>query len=926
MNSGPPAEDANEEIIALIESLNRASQRLEELTAGEVDTVSDSSGRIFLLQSAQEHLRLSEAAKQTAILNALPANIALLNTQGMIISVNQAWRQFASENTYPYTGFGIGLNYLEICDSAQGEGATEAHQAAQAIRSILTGSIKSTSLEYPCHSPTEQRWFLMRVAPMGDDHPKGAVVMHMDVTAHRHIQEDLRASELRFRQMAENIGDAFFLLDADDSRMLYVSPAYETVWGRSCESLYQNPQSWLEAVHPDDQASTNKTYWKALVAGEADFQFRIVRQDGSIRWIEMKSYPVRDNNGSLVRIAGLAKDITERKAAEARIAYLNRVYAMLSSINMLIVRVHDRGELFRDACRIAVEVGGFRMAMVIVMDSELKQAISVASAGVDVGLLTAVENILSSSEKVKISMVMRAFREKIAVVSNDSQNDPKVLLGEKYAELGISSMAILPLLVADEAVGVLMLYANEIAFFREEEMTLLTELAGDIAFAIDHIAKRERLDYLAYYDELTGLANRRLFLERVAQYMSSAISGEHKLAVLLIDLERFKNINDSLGQLGGDELLKQVAVWLTRNTGESNLIARMGADHFAVVLPKVTKEVDVVRLIEKTITTFLVHRFHLHAAVFRIAIKMGVTLFPDDGASADTLLRNAEAALKKAKKSGERYLFYTQKMTETMAHKLSLENQLRHALENEEFVLHYQPKVNLVSGKITSAEALIRWNDPRTGLVPPARFIPILEETGLINEVGRWALHKAIDDYLRWHKAGLAAVRIAVNVSPLQLRDRGFSGQILRAIDIHTQAPSGLELEITESLIMDDVKHSIASLQTLRAMGISIAIDDFGTGFSSLSYLSRLPVDALKIDRSFVIEMTESTAGLSLVSTIINLAHSLKLKVVAEGVETEEQANLLRELHCDEMQGYLFSKPVPSEIFEYKFLSPKLQG
>ncbi|MGD7035221.1 GGDEF domain-containing phosphodiesterase [Methylotuvimicrobium buryatense] len=924
MNSGSPAEGANEEIVALIESLHRTGQRLEELTAGEVDTVSDSSGRTFLLQSAQEHLRLSEAAKQAAILNALPANIALLNAQGIIISVNQAWQRFAGENAFPYTGFGIGLNYLQICDSAQGEGASEAHQAAEAIRSILTGSITSFSLEYPCHSPTEQRWFLMTVTPMDDNRSKGAVVMHMDVTAQRQTKEDLRASELRFRQMAENIGDVFFLLDAVDSRMLYVSPAYEVIWGHSCESLYKNPQSWMETVHPDDQAATYKTYRKSLMAVDANFQFRIVRHDGSIRWIEVKSYPVRDDDGSLVRIAGLAKDITEYKAAEAKIAYLNRVYAMLSDINALIVREHDRDNLFKEACRIAVEAGGFRMSLIVIMDRGLKRFIPIASAGGDEALLVAIKGILSSSEKVQKSMVVRAIQEKTAVVSNDSQNDPKVLLGGKYAEFSVRSMAILPLIVADEVVGVFALYASEIGFFREEEMALLTELAGDIAFAIDHIAKRERLDYLAYYDELTGLANRRLFLERVAQYMSSAIGGEHKLAVLLIDLERFKNINNSLGQLGGDALLKQVAEWLTANAGEASLIARMGADHFAVVLPKVTQDVDVVRLIEKTLATFQEHQFHLHDAVFRIAIKIGATLFPDDGASADTLVRNAEAALKKAKTSGFPYLFYTQKMTEAMAHKLSLENQLRQALDNEEFVLHYQPKVNLASGKLTSAEALIRWNDPRTGLVPPARFIPILEETGLINDVGRWALHKAIDDYLRWHNAGLAAVRVAVNVSPLQLRDRGFSGQILQAIDIHEQAPFGLELEITESLIMADVKHSIASLQTIRAMGISIAIDDFGTGFSSLSYLSKLPVDTLKIDRSFVIEMTESSEGLLLVSTIINLAHSLKLKVVAEGVETEEQASMLRRLHCDEMQGYLFSKPVPGEIFETRFLSPLL--
>ena len=277
---------------------------------------------------------------------------------------------------------------------------------------------------------------------------------------------------------------------------------------------------------------------------------------------------------------------------------------------------------------------------------------------------------------------------------------------------------------------------------------------------------------------------------------------------------------------------------------------------------------------------------------------------------------------KKAKASGDRYLFYTQKMTEAVAGKLALENQLRQALDNEEFVLHYQPKVNLASGKLTGAEALIRWNDPRTGLVPPGRFIPILEETGLIHEVGRWALRQAIADYLRWRAAGLPAVRIAVNVSPLQLRNRGFIDEIRQAIG---SRPAGGGRAGTGDHRKPDhggrQGHTIASLQAIRAMGVTIAIDDFGTGFSSLSYLAKLPVDTLKIDRSFVIDMTAGPEGLALVSTIINLAHSLKLKVVAEGVETEEQSRLLRLLACDEMQGFLFSKPVPAEIFETRFLS-----
>ncbi|MDP3617408.1 MAG: diguanylate cyclase, partial [Rhodoferax sp.] len=435
--------------------------------------------------------------------------------------------------------------------------------------------------------------------------------------------------------------------------------------------------------------------------------------------------------------------------------------------------------------------------------------VPVVSVGVDEETLNALKHRYSTTAIGQLgdSLSGQSLRDKKPAVANDSQSDPRVRFAKQHTEAGIRSVAFMPLIVSQKAVGVLALYASEIEFFQEEELKLLTELAGDIAFAIDHIGKQERLNYLAYYDVLTGLANRTLFLERVAQYQRSAVSGGHKLAVALIDLERFKNINDSLGRPAGDALLRQVSEWLTRVTGDASLLARVGADHFAGVLPQVIQGGDVVRLLEKTIEAFESHPFRLNDAVFRIAAKVGVALFPDDGTDAETLFKHAEAALKKAKASGERYLFYTQEMTEAEAGKLTLENQLRQALDNEEFVLYYQPKVNLASGKMTGAEALICWNDPRTGLVPPGRFIPILEETGLIHEVGRWALRQAIKDYLRWRAAGLPAVRIAVNVSPLQLRHRGFIAEIEQAIGIDPQAAAGLELEITESLLMEDVKH-----------------------------------------------------------------------------------------------------------------------
>jgi diguanylate cyclase (GGDEF)-like protein len=797
--NSPAGADRQEEVSALIETLHVTGQRLEDLTAGEVDTVTDRRGRTVMLRRAQDHMRHHEAAKQAAILNALPAHIALLDAQGRIISVNQAWRQFADANLLQAPAYGVGLSYLDICDNARGDAAAEAQQVAAGIRSVLAGAVKSVSLEYPCHSPTGQGWFLMTVTPLADQSPHGVVVMHLN--------------------------------------------------------------------------------------------------------------------------------ITERKLAERTITRLNRVYAVLGGINTLIVRVRDRDELFRDACRVAVDAGGFRMAMIAIVDRGTLMLALSASAGKDETLLNAIKSILSSAADAPKTMGVRAIREKRAVVSNDSQNDPHVIFNTKYADSGVFSMAVLPLMVANEAVGVLALYASEIDFFQEEELKLLTELAGDIAFAMDHLDKQERLNYLAYYDVLTGLANRSLFMERVAQYMRSAALGGHQLALFLVDLERFKNINDNLGTHVGDELLRQVAQWLTHHAaGDVNLLARVGADHFAVVLPVLRPGRDLSRLVDAWTADFQKHPFHLNDTVFHLSAKGGVALFPNDGTDAATLFKHAEAALKKAKASGERYLFYTRIMTAAGAANLTLENQLRRALDNAEFELYYQPKVSLASGRMTSAEALIRWNDPRTGLVPPGQFIPILEQTGLIHKVGRWALRQAIKDYLGWRAAGLPVVRIAVNVSPLQLRDRGFIAEVRQAISIDAQAAAGLELEITESLIMENVEHSIASLRALRDMGISIAIDDFGTGFSSLSYLSKFSGDSLKIDRAFVVEMTASTQGLALVSTIINLAHALKLKVVAEGVETEAQARLLRELDCDEMQGYLFSRPVPAAIFEGKFLNSSVVG
>ena len=1041
--------DARDEIEALIATLHATGQRLEYLTAGEIDTVADQQGRTFLLRHAQENLRHNEAIRQAAIFNALTAHIALLDAQGEIISVNDAWRQFAiansNGNAIEVERSGIGQNYLTVCDTSCGRDAPQALHVANGIRSVLNGEMASFTLEYPCHSLTEDRWFLMLVTPIANGHLTGAVVVHADVSERKRgetrqreaqnlldnvieniptaiqlkaIQDNFRtviwnkASEAifglsrdvaigrnmhelcpsveadqmhaadleavsssgtqefadrllpthdrgpvhvhmrkvalrdehgtathllvvaddiserlkqfedlrRFRAAMDISGDAVVLIDRATMRYIDVNQTLCDYVGRTREELLNMTPMDLSG----ESRETLERDYDAIIAGKVcattvDSYLRL--KGGELIQIEMRRQALRTDTGWIIVANG--RDITARKTAETLIRRLNRVYAVLSGIKSLIVRVRDRNELFREACEVAVEVGGFRMAWIGIVDRVAMQIVPIASAGPETDFLTNTKNrfsLLDSAESAATFSV-RSVRQKQPIVLNDIREDSNIFFAKKRLAQGIHSMAFLPLIVAEEAVGVLTLYADEINYFDAEEMKLLTQLSGDISFAIDHINKQERLDYLAFYDVLTGLANRSLFLERVAQYMRTAAQDGHQLALFLIDLERFKNINDSLGRSAGDALLCRVAEWITHKIGDVNLLARVGADQFAVVLPAVRPDGDVAWLVEHAIEEFLEHQFTLNDSVFRIGVKAGVAIFPDDGVQADTLFKHAEAALKKAKASGDRVLFYTEKMTEAVARKLTLENKLRQALNKEEFVLHYQPKINLVTGKLTGAEALIRWNDPLTGLVAPQHFMPILEETGLIHEVGRWALRKAIEDHMRWRSEGLAVVRIAVNVSPLQLRHRHFVHEIQQAIGVNEHAASGLEIEITESVIMEDVKRSIATLQAVRELNVSIAIDDFGTGFSSLSYLSKLPVDTLKIDRSFIEDMTTGRTGLALVGAVINLSHSLQLNVVAEGVETEEQQTLLRLLDCDEMQGFLFSRPVPVDVFEAKFLT-----
>jgi diguanylate cyclase (GGDEF)-like protein/PAS domain S-box-containing protein len=440
----------------------------------------------------------------------------------------------------------------------------------------------------------------------------------------------------------------------------------------------------------------------------------------------------------------------------------------------------------------------------------------------------------------------------------------------------------------------------------------------------------EQIRYLAYHDSLTGLGNRRLFKERLGLALAQGRRGEARIGVLFLDLDHFKRINDTLGHSVGDALLQGVADRLVTSVRDSDLVARhelsgaisrLGGDEFTILLPALIDVQDLAK-VARRILEALVRPFHLGGHEVVISGSIGITAWPDDGADAETLLRNADAAMYHAKEQGRNnYQFYAESMNAVALRRLILEGKLRRALEQDEFELYYQPKACLRTGAITGFEALLRWRDPDLGLILPNDFVPIAEETGLIGGLGYWALGAVCRQIAQWQARGLPPLPISVNLSAHQFRSGRLVEQVRDALGATRVDPRSLELEITESTYLHDEGRVVAQLEELRALGVRISLDDFGTGWSSLSHLRRLPVDVLKIDRSFVRDVVESEDDAALVASIVSMAKALRLRVVAEGVEREVQRERLRVFGCDEMQGYLLAHPLPAAQAERFFAS-----
>jgi diguanylate cyclase (GGDEF)-like protein len=611
--------------------------------------------------------------------------------------------------------------------------------------------------------------------------------------------------------------------------------------------------------------------------------------------------------------AARAKSEQQRRDQEVRLQRLTRTYRMLSSTGSAILRLRNRMELFDEVCRIAVHQGGYERVVISLIDADARALRPHAWAGTDSATRRASDCAMLDSGPEFIGMAELAIRSGAPSVHNDlAQETLSPAQHEVLIALGLRAVAALPLLIDGTAIGAISLFSNQSEVFDEAEVSVLLELTANLAFALQYLEKDEAVHFLSYFDSLTGLAKRPLFCQRLAQLMSFDAADGGILTVVVFDVQKLGAINDSLGRYMGDRLLEKIAARLKQTYADSECAAYFGGGTFALMVPGVGNAADTDRLLQNAAAQLFLEPFHVDGQELRPNIRSGVAFYPRDADTADALVQNAEAALTAAREDNEKYMLYGLVTQRPTSRSLALEVRLSGALDRDEFRLHYQPKVNIVSGRIEGLEALLRWQDTEDGLVPPSLFVPLLERSGAIVDVGEWVLLQAVRDIRSWIMAGLAPIRVAVNVSPLQLRRRDFVDRVLAGVEPAIRLSCGVDIEITESMLMQDLELSIRKLSQLREADIGIAIDDFGTGYSSLRLLARLPVDTLKIDRSFVQNIADTPNVLTLVSTIVSLARAFDMRTVAEGVETPEQLQILRGIKCDQAQGFLFSRPTPA--------------
>ena len=713
-------------------------------------------------------------------------------------------------------------------------------------------------------------WERTLIAPIRDAEGKitNYVSIKEDIAALREVMTRLQESESRFRSAMGVMLEGLVIISPDGDYLFVNRSAQESIGadllGRRITDLGTEILREDGSPCPPEDYPSHRTLRDGCEIRDAVMGLRV--QDGTVHWAEINTAPLHMGDDPRWGVVLTFSDVTERRRTEEQL-----------KLAFEAIKHSGEGILVTNAEHRILSANPAFEAMTGYRTDEI------------IGAEPSVISLAESGPEQEVALAMREALATSGYWQGEVWNRRRS--GEGYPGwLGVSAV--------QEADNRPMYYIYIFSDITERKEA------------------QKRIEYLAHHDALTGLPNRLLLCDRVAQAQAQAHRMQSRMALMFLDLDRFKTINDSLGHPVGDALLKEVVERLKGCVRESDTISRQGGDEFIILLNDVRDGEAIARVADK-IHQRMAAPIVLGSHTLNTSFSIGIAIYPEDGSDFDTLLQKADTAMYHAKEVGRNsHRFFTEQMNQRVVEHLSLETNLRRALENREFVLHYQPQMDLGEGRIIGVEALIRWNSPKHGLVSPARFIPVAEDSGLIVPIGAWVLNEACRQARAWQDAGLPPMVVAVNLSAVQFKRPELVNTVINALVLSDLDSQWLELELTESILIQDAEATLDTVRRLKSLGIKLSVDDFGTGYSSLTYLKRFAVDKLKIDQSFVRDLVADPDDAAIVRAIIQMAHSLKLKTIAEGVETEELANLLRIFHCDEIQGYWLARPMPAEQME----------
>ncbi|PKO47069.1 MAG: diguanylate cyclase [Betaproteobacteria bacterium HGW-Betaproteobacteria-22] len=725
-------------------------------------------------------------------------------------------------------------------------------------------------------------------------------------------------AEGRYQTLFEQAGDGVLILN-HQHQFIDANNAALDLLGYSYHELMQMQLS--EVLSHDTQFEPHPTPTPSETSLLEEWNF--LCKNGTDLATEVSCRNLVNNKGYFVII----RDLTERKQAEQKVQRLTHLYQALSEINQAIVRMADERDLFPLVCRCAVDFGGMKMAWIGQLEPASQRILPVAAYGNGVDYVNNLNITTDASVPEGRGPTGTALRENHIVIINDYKQDEMTLLWhEKVKSYNWNAAAAFPIQRNHKPFAVMNIYNDVVDAFDDEAITLFKEITSDISFALDNFDRatkhkqlsndlkdtHEQVQFLSNFDPLTKLPNRSLLADRSESVLAMAKRTQSHAVLMYLDLDRFKIVNESLGPTAGDQLLKALSTRLQDAIKPEDTLSRQGGDEFVLLLPHC--DAEAAAHIAQNLLNTISRPFNHDGQRITMTASIGIAEYPQDGKTFEQLSQSADAALFRAKKAGRNnFQFFAQQMHEQANEMLQIENDLRHALENNELILHYQPQFDAKTSNMIGMEALIRWQHPQKGLIPPNRFIPIAEESGLIAEIGDWVLLTALQQLALWQAQGLAIVPVAVNLSVVQFRQDTLYLSVSQALRTTKLAPDMLELEMTEGIAMEDSQRTIDVLNELDQLGVRLSIDDFGTGYSSLSYLKRFKIDKLKIDQSFIHDLRNNAEDAAIVIAIIGMAKSLGFKTIAEGVETQDQLTFLKQNGCDEIQGYFFSKPLPAE-------------